>query len=108
MTPGLLCPTLNDAFDMLQQQGTLYFEYTNLEFYIQFQIAKSNSLCRQGSTCKLTAIAPISSGHGLHNTFCVTKWFGVVNLDILAVSQLGATFFHSIIIINLKFVHTHI
>ena len=42
----LSCFTLNETFDMLQQQETLYFEYANLGLHIEFQIIKSTNSFR--------------------------------------------------------------
>ena len=44
----------NERFDILQQQKTLHFGYTNLGLHVQFQIIKSNRSCRQVRTCELT------------------------------------------------------
>ena len=52
ITP-LSCFILNEPFDMLQQQETLYVGYTNPGSHVQFQIIKRNCLYRLGRTCKL-------------------------------------------------------
>ena len=54
----LSCFILNEIFNMPQQQETLYFRYTDLGLHMQFQIIKSNHLCRQGCTCKLMVLHP--------------------------------------------------
>ena len=53
---ALSCFIINETFDMLQQQETLYFGYTNFGSYVSFQIVKSNRSCRQGHTCELTLL----------------------------------------------------
>ena len=50
------CFILNEIFDMLQQQETLYFWYTNLGLHVLFQITKSNNSCEQEQTCDLTLL----------------------------------------------------
>ena len=55
-TSALSCFTLNEAFDMLQKQETLYLGYTNFRSYWPFQLIKSNRSCRQGQTCELTLV----------------------------------------------------
>ena len=47
---------INETFGMLQQQETLYFGYTTLGSHLESQIIKSNRLCRQARTCKLTLL----------------------------------------------------
>ena len=51
---ALSCFILNETFQVLQQQETLYFGYTNLGWHMQLQTSKSNHLCKQGCMCKLT------------------------------------------------------
>ena len=50
---ALSCFILNQTFDMLQQQETLYFWYINFGPHVAFQIIKSNHSCRQWCTCEL-------------------------------------------------------
>ena len=50
----LSCFTLNETFDMLQQQETLYYGYTNLGSHLQLQICMSIHSCRQRRTYELT------------------------------------------------------
>ena len=44
---------LNEIFDMLQQQETLFCGYTNLRSHVQIQISNSNHSCKRGCTCEL-------------------------------------------------------
>ena len=47
---ALSCFIPNDAFEMVQQQETLYLGNKTLGSYVQFQIIQSNHSCRQGHT----------------------------------------------------------
>ena len=59
---ALSCFILNETFDMLQQQETLYFGCTNLGSHVQFQIIKSNHLYRQGCMCELMLLLQFLPG----------------------------------------------
>ena len=59
---ALPCFILNETFEMVQQQETLYFGSTNLGSHVQFQIFQSNHSCRQGHTCKLTLLCQFFPG----------------------------------------------
>ena len=68
---ALSCFILNETFDMLQQQKTLYFEYTNL--------GQTRAHVRIG------ALAPISSGHGLYLLFAsYVDWISDSNKGLVA------------------------
>ena len=41
---------LHETFDMLKQQGTLYFGYTNLGPHVPFQIIENERSCKRGHT----------------------------------------------------------
>ena len=56
---------LNEIFDMLQQQETLFCGYTNFGSQVQIQISKSNHSCKRGCKCELTLVHLFFSGHGL-------------------------------------------
>ena len=53
---ALSCFILNEIFDMLQQQETLFCGYTNHGSHVQIQISKSNHSCKRGCTCELTLL----------------------------------------------------
>ena len=71
---ALSCFILNEIFDMLQQQETLYFGYVILASYVQLQIITANQSNTASTHVKIDAVAPISSGHGLlRSTRCFYK-----------------------------------
>ena len=62
---SLSCFVLNETFDMLQEQETLYFIYRNLRSHVQFQITKSNRSSKRGCTCELTLVHQFLPGMNL-------------------------------------------
>ena len=58
------CFILNETSNMLQQQETLCFEYTNLRSHVQFQVILEQLLL-QTMAQVIDALASISSRHGL-------------------------------------------
>ena len=53
---AISCFILHETLDVLQQQETLNFGYTNLASLVQFQRIRSSRSCRQGRTRELTLL----------------------------------------------------
>ena len=80
---ALFYSILNELFDMLQQQETLFCGYKNPGSHVQIQISKSNHSCKRRCTCELTLVHQFPPGMD-----CIIILFNFFKLFEVAKSEL--------------------